>query len=182
MTMEIDVRLDTYSIKTMLPLHDARFSCFRENVNFVCVLGHPLDPLFWALTISRSQLFACVWSGPGLKHMGPASLGLRLTAGQVAPYGWSVGAAFKPLLEVDMPCGHKAPCYARLRLLHLSFTLSRCRERERRKRKFEFCSKKLAKNYLLEDGKSIAYGLGRRVCFAILAGTAADGCSCARHS
>jgi len=44
--------------------------------------------------------------------MGPASLSLRLTAGQVAPYGWSVGAAFKPLLKVDMPGGHKAPCCA----------------------------------------------------------------------
>ena len=28
------------------------------------VLGWPLEPFFWALTISWSRLLACVWSGP----------------------------------------------------------------------------------------------------------------------
>ena len=32
--------------------------------DFGGVLGRPLDTFFWALTISWSQLLACVWSGP----------------------------------------------------------------------------------------------------------------------
>ena len=32
-------------------------------LHFGSVLGRPLDTYFWALTISRSQLLACVWSG-----------------------------------------------------------------------------------------------------------------------
>jgi hypothetical protein len=32
--------------------------------DFEGALGQPLDTFFWALTISWSQLMACVWSGP----------------------------------------------------------------------------------------------------------------------
>jgi hypothetical protein len=32
--------------------------------DFKGVLGQPLDTFFWALTMSWSQLLACVWSGP----------------------------------------------------------------------------------------------------------------------
>ena len=32
--------------------------------DFGGVLGRPLDTSFWALTVSWSQLLACVWSGP----------------------------------------------------------------------------------------------------------------------
>ena len=97
---------------------------------------------------------------------------------------WLVGGVkFKPMLEADTQGGHKASCCT-----HLlpppprhPFILSWCRVRERRKKKFEFLSKKLANNYLVEDGEFVASRLGWRVCYATLAGGAVDGCSCAQH-
>ena len=44
----------------------------------------------------------------------------------------------------------------------LPFALFRCCERERRKWKYEFSNKILAKNYMAEDGESVADGLRRR--------------------
>ena len=53
--------------------------------------------------------------------MDPTSLSLHLSAGQVAPHGWSVGAVFKPLLEAGTPNEHTKRLAAPVSAFHLPY-------------------------------------------------------------
>ena len=45
-------------------------------------------------------------------HMVKSCLTMRLAEVHVVPHGWSMEGAVTPLLVVDTPRGHKAPCCA----------------------------------------------------------------------
>jgi hypothetical protein len=137
----------------MLPPHDVRFSCFRENVNFVCVLGHPLDPLFWlsqfhghgSLLVCEVALAWSTWVRPALAS---ASRPARWppTVGRWGPHSnlcWRLicQAGTKSLVAPPPP-----PSFI--------YIIPVLWDREKRKKKFEFCSKKTCKE-LPSGGRQI---------------------------
>ena len=135
---------------------------------------YPTEALANLLTSSSGQVCAI-----GVMHMVAVRLAMRLAEVHVAPRGWSVWGAFRPL-----PAGWYAG-WAQSALLrppppptfHLLYPGVCKWERERRKRKFasvEVCSaiRNLSRNDMAEDGEPVAFGLGRTVRYVTLAGRA----------
>ena len=58
------------------------------------------------------NIWVYAWGVYGVMHMVKSCLTMRLAEVHVVPHGWSMEGAVTPLLVVDTPRGHKAPCCA----------------------------------------------------------------------